>query len=130
MDIKVMVVGSAKSDSNRRRPRIRLAGFWLENIGFEVDTLVTADYDNGSIVLKSQGTGIDTYTRLVRQVRKKHSSLLQVTLESHNRKQTPHLEVKGFWLEKLSFTIGSVIVIRFEYGLIHIKLLDLEKLGF
>lgn len=90
--------------------------------------LVTADYDAGIITLKPQGMGIDTYRKLVRQVREKQSGLIQVKNELHNKKRTPHLEVKGFWLEKLGFTIGSVIVVQSEYGLIRIRCIDVERL--
>jgi hypothetical protein len=129
VNTQVMVVGSAKG-TYRRRPRIRLAGFWLNGIGFEPDSLVIAGYDTGSIVFKSQGKGIGTYKKLVRQVRENRSGLLQVKQEMHNKKRTPHLEVKGLWLEDLGFAAGSVIVVLSEYGVIRIRLLDLGKLGF
>ncbi|HWR62706.1 MAG TPA: hypothetical protein VN580_13885 [Clostridia bacterium] len=130
MMTQVMVVGSAKGDGDRRRPRIRLAGFWLDSMGFKPDSLVTADYADGSIVLRLQGEGLDAYRKIVGQVRTNRSGLLQVRNELHNRKRTPHMEVKGFWLEDMGFTIGSIIVVHSEYGLIRISLIDADKLGF
>ncbi len=130
MEIKVMAVGSAKTKGLKRRPRIRLAGFWLNAIGFTPDSLVTARYENKSITFKAEGAGLHTYKALVRRNRADNSGLLQVTEEFHNKKRTPHFEVKGFWLEMLGFTIGSIIVVKYEYGSISIKLLELDKLGF
>jgi hypothetical protein len=130
MNTQVMAVGSAKANGGRRRPRIRLAGFWLESFGFTPDSLVSAVYSHGGIVLQLQGEGLDAYRKIVGQVRTSKSGLLQVKNELHNKKRTPHMEVKGFWLEEMGFTIGSILVVRSEYGLIRINLIDPGKLGF
>ncbi len=129
MNTQVMVVGSAKTDGGRRRPRIRLAGFWLDGMGFKADMLIAVSYDRDCIVLKLQGEGLDVYKAVVRQLRANRSGLLQVRNELHNKKRTPHLEVKGFWLEPLGFTIGSIIAVQYEYGLIRIRRIDLERLA-
>jgi hypothetical protein len=129
METKVNVVGSAKSNNEqKRRPRIRLAGFWLEEIGFTADCLATVEYAKGQIIIKRQGVGINTYNQVVKSIRTSKAKLLQVKAGLHNKKRTAHLEVKGFWLEELGFQIGSVIVVQYTYGLIKIRLLDLDKL--
>ena len=130
MDTKVMVVGSEKSKNIRRKPRIRIAGFWLNAIGFEPESLVTAQYESKSIILKVEGSGLDTYRNVVRYARVNKTGLLQVKEQSHNGKITPHLEIKGFWLEMLGFKIGSLIIVNYEYGSMNIRLLELDKLGF
>jgi len=127
MTTKVMVVGSEKGNP-KRRPRIRLAGFWLNEIGFKYESLATAEYEPGRIVIKLQGSGIDTYSRVIKEVLASKGGLLQVRLEWHNKKKTPHLEIKGLWLENFGFTIGSVIILQIEYGVINIRLVDLDKL--
>jgi HSP20-like domain of unknown function (DUF1813). len=126
MTTKVMVVGSEKGNP-KRRPRIRLAGFWLNEIGFKYESLATADYEPGRIVIKLQGSGIDTYSQVVKEVLASKGGLLQVRLEWHNKKKTPHLEIKGLWLENFGFTIGSVFVVQAEYGQINIHLVDLNN---
>lgn len=129
MDTRVLVVGSSKSNnSQKRRPRIRLSGFWLNEIGFEYDNLVSAEYGTGSIVLKLQGKGTETYSKVVKGLLKNKSGLLQVNHEFKNKKQTIHLDLKGFWMEDYGFKIGSVIVVKSEYGVINIRVLDLDKL--
>ena len=128
MNTQLMVIGSAKAASDRRRPKIRLAGFWLERIGFTPDSLIAAEYDREQIPLRLQGEGLDTYKRIVRQLRANRSGLLQVRNELHNKKRTPHIEVKGFWLESLGFPIGGLIAIQSEYGLIRIRCVHLENL--
>lgn len=127
METKIMTVGSAKTKVvNKRRPRIRLSGFWLNEIGFEGGKLAAAQYDHGSILIRAHNS--DNYRNLVRGAVKEKSGLFQVRQTTHNRKLTPHLELKGFRLELLGFAIGSVIAVRYEYGFIKITLIDLNKL--
>lgn len=129
VNTQVLVIGSSKGVS-KRRPRIRLSGFWLNAIGFEYGSLVTAEYQSGSIVLKLQGSGIDTYNSVVKNARKNKAGLFQVSHEYKNKKLTPLIDIKGFWVEDLGFEIGGIVIVQSEYGLIHIRALDLEKLGF
>ena len=127
METKVMSVGSAKTKVvNKRRPRIRLTGFWLNEIGFEGGKLAAAKYDHGTILLHAHDS--DNYRNLVRGAFKEKSGLFQVRQTTHNRKLTTHIEIMGFRLETLGFSIGNVIAVRYEYGFIKITLIDLNKL--
>lgn len=129
MGTKIMVVGSCKgSDEHKRSARIRLSGFWLNNIGFESDTLVSCSKDNGMLVFEAHGVGIETYHKVVKNLLKSASQLIQVKNELHNKKCTPHLEVKGEWLSQYGFYIGQVIAVQYEYGRITVRVLDIEKL--
>ena len=129
MDTRIMAVGSAKTKTGKkRRSRVRITGFWLNSIGFENGKLVSAEYNYGNVILKAHDSDIATYESLVNGIRKNKSSLLQVRQDLKNKQYTPHIEIKGFWLENLGFTIGSVIAVQYENGLINIRLLDLSKL--
>ncbi|MGE5371932.1 MAG: hypothetical protein ACM3QZ_08105 [Solirubrobacterales bacterium] len=133
MNKRILAVGSEKVDSVRpkRKPRIRISGFWLNEYGFERDSLVIAEYDQERITFKLQGSGMEAYKAVVKQVRESDSlALLQVKAEMHNGKRTPHIEVKGPWLEDLGFSIGSWFVLRPEYGVFTLRLLDLDRLGY
>jgi len=127
MERKVIVVSSLKSHVERRSPRIRLSGFWLNDIGFESDSLVSGNYENGSITFNLQGKGVETYSKIVKGLLKNRAGLLQVYSHYANKKLVPYLEVSGFWLNNFGFEIGSVIVVQYEYGVINIRVLDLEK---
>ena len=131
MDRKIMIVGSAKAHSfNKRRPRIRLTGFWLNKIGFEVDSIVTSCYDNGRITLKLEGKGVDIYKSVAKSlIDSNNTGLLQVRNDYVNNKPTPNIEMKGYWLEKYDFNIGSIFIISFEYGFIDIRIVDIEKIA-
>jgi len=130
METRVMVVGSSKAENKqkKRKPRIRLTGPWLPEIGFEPDCLATAEYQHGHITIRLQGSGLDTYQKVVKKALSSRDGLLQVRLERVSGKCYPHLELTGFWLEELGFQIGKLMVIRYEYGLINIHLLDLDEL--
>lgn len=130
MDTKIITVSRAKAKGSKmHRPKISFAGLWLNEIGFEANNLATLKYEHGSMEIKLQGSGIDTYSRVIKSVRASKIGLLQVREAIHNKKCTPHIEVKGFWLEQLGFQIGSVLLVQYEYGLIDIRLLDIDKLA-
>lgn len=129
METKVMVVGSAKTqDINHRSPRIRLSGNYLDELGFEHESLVTASCHNNSITLKLEGKGMDTYNRIVKGLLGSGSRLLQVRNQKNNKRVVPHLDIKGYWMEDIGFKIGSVIVVRSVQGEINIKALELDEL--
>ena len=129
MNTKILIVGSQKGKT-RRVPKIRLAGLWLNDIGFEPQSLASVQYEHKSITIELQGTGLDACKSLISQVRATNSGLLHITGQYDNEKTIPSIDVSGLRLETLGFKIGSTIVIRFEYGSITIKLLELDKLGF
>ena len=131
MDRKIMIVGSAKSHNiNRRRPRIRISGFWLTEIGFQTDSIVTSHYENEKITLKLEGKGIDTYNSVVKTlIGSNNSSLLQVRKDYVNSKPTPNIQMKGYWLENYGFNIGSVIIVSFKYGFLDIRVIDIDNLA-
>lgn len=127
METRIMVVTSAKAKNMiRRRPVIRFQGNWLDEIGFSSGKLATAEYEQGRIILRLQDS--DNYKDLVRSALKASSGLFQVRLETNNKKQFSQIDIKGFWLETIGFTIGSVIAVRYEFGFIKIFLINLEKL--
>ena len=128
MNTKILVVGSQKGKTSRV-PKIRLAGLWLNDIGFKPESFASVHYEHKSITIKLEGTGLDACKRLIRQARTTNSGLLHITRQYDNEKLIPNLEIRGLMLETLGFKIGSTIVIRFEYGSIIIKLLELDKLG-
>lgn len=125
METRVFVVTRAKAAA-KRRPVIRLQGNWLDEIGFTAGKLVAAEYAKGRIILRLQDSG--NYKDLVKSALKASSGLFQVRLETNNQKQFSQIDLKGFWLENIGFTIGSVFAARYEFGLIKILLIDLSKL--
>lgn len=128
MDTKIMVVGSVKCSLKGRRPRIRLAGFWLNEFGFEYNSLASAEYEPGQIIIKLEGSGIDTYNRVVKKVLANKGGLLHVRLYQHGKQKDPHLDISGLWLKNFGFNIGSIMAVKLEYGLITIRLVDFDKL--
>lgn len=127
MNRRLLIVASNKTDGiKRRRPRIRIAGFWLDEIGFNYEKLIEASFKNGLINLKVVGQGINTYNNVVKNIRQSNSCLLQVKHEMRNKKYIPSIDLKGFWLEKFGFKIGDVIMIDVENEQINIKLLDID----
>lgn len=130
METRVMVVGSVKAENGlkKNKPRIRLTGPWLAEMGFQTDCLATAEYQFRQITIRLQGSGLEAYSKVVKKALSSREGLLQVRQERLRDKRHPHLQLAGFWLEDLGFKIGSLLVIRYEYGLINLQLLDLDEL--
>lgn len=127
MNRQLLMIGSAKTKNEKiRRPRIRLSGLWLNTIGFIPETLVTVEYARDNIYLRIAGEGIDDYNKVVKDIFRHNNGLLQVRSELKNKKHTPCLEVKGYWLQKLGFSIGSVIVVESGFGYINIQLISTD----
>lgn len=127
---KIMTVTSAKTRNIlKRRPKISFTGLWLKEIGFEYDNLVTVTHEDGNLVFKAHESGTKTYIKLVKGVLKNKSGLLQVCSRGLRDKQIPHFEIKGQWLEDLGFTIGSVIAVQYQQGIINVRLIDLDQVA-
>ncbi|MGE5604197.1 MAG: SymE family type I addiction module toxin [Bacteroidota bacterium] len=118
MKTKVFTVTHAKAKL-KRRPAIKLQGDWLGKIGFEAGKVVTAQYQKGKITLRL-GNSITGGLKTSR-------GLFQVRWETVGKKAYPQIDLKGFWLERFGFTVGSIIITRYEYGLIIILPLDLDQ---
>lgn len=128
MNTKIITVGKVKTKiEGKFRPRLRFSGFWLDEIGFDYQTLVSVNFDNGYLIFKVQGKGLDGYGKIVKGILKNKMGLLQVSTEKRNGKSVPHFEVKGQWLDKYSFNIGSVVSVQYEMNLIKVKVIDLSK---
>ncbi|MCL6592144.1 MAG: hypothetical protein K6U80_19625 [Firmicutes bacterium] len=133
METKVLAVSDAKeyytgatAKKPKRCPVIRLQGDWLSGIGFTCGKLATAEYGQGRIILRLQEP--DNYKNLVKDALKTNSGLFQVQRETDNKKQFPRIDIRGFRLKQIGFIIGSVMIARYEYGVIKLSLVDLDLL--
>lgn len=125
MDTKVIVVGSSKGQTPKRIPRIRFGGYWLNEIGFEFNTVVSVKYENGNLVLQRHESGKEAYFHLANLGFRKRSCMLRVGRETISS-QKPHFSVKGYWLDEFGFNIGNVVIVRYEYGIIKMQVLDAQ----
>lgn len=125
MDTKVIVIGSSKGQTPSRIPRIRLGGYWLNEIGFGFNTVVSVKYEDGNLVLQRHESGKEAYFHLADLGFRKRSCMLRVGRETIDSPK-PHFTVKGYWLEEFGFNIGSVVIVRYEYGIIRMQVLDIR----
>ena len=125
---RVLVIAGVKISSGvKRRPRIRIAGFWLKNFGFTDGTLVTGEFEEGRAILRAVGSGVETYSKFIGAIRKNGGQITQVKDSILNKKMTPHFEMTGLWLTRYGFNIGDVIVIYCHHGLIEVIRLDIPN---
>ena len=106
-------------------PRVRLCGKWLAEAGFKTDAVATASSEQGSITLTLRGEG-EKYADLVRLARQSKMSLIQV----RSVKGLPIIAVSDSCIDKAGFQSGDTLAAAYDYGVIKLQKLDLEKLGF
>ena len=130
METKVLAVSDVKAyytgatvKKPKRCPVVRLQGDWLNGIGFTCGKLTAVEYGQGRIILKLKDP--DNYKDLVKGALKTNSGLFQVQRETDNKKQFPQIDIR---LQQIGFIVGSVVIARYEYGLIKLLLVDLDKL--
>ena len=132
METRVLTVSDPKAYYPRatakpkRCPVVRLQGDWLNEIGFNWGKLATAEYTSGRIILQLQDSG--NYKELVKGAFKANSGLFQVRRTTNNKLEFPQIDIRGFRMEQSGFILGSVVIARYEYGLIRFLLVDLDLL--
>lgn len=129
LDIKLMMTGH-KTMGNRVYPRILFTGDWLIKLGFEIEALVSAIYEDGVLRLKAHGTGVEVYKLLVPEIRRKKGQLFQVLNTARSKGRHLDLAIDGSWLKDQGFQVGDPLVVRYTQRLIEIKKLDVHDLGF
>ena len=132
METRILTVSDPKAYYPRatakpkRCPVVRLQGDWLRGIGFTYGKSVIAEYGQGRIILRLQDSG--NYKELVKGAFKTNSGLFQVQRETNNKLEFPQIDIRGFRLEQCGFILGSVVIARYEHGLIKLLLVDLDLL--
>lgn len=126
MELKLMTVATS---TYKLQSKIMMTGSWLDRFGFVPETIVTVFYHNGQLTMQARGIGLDVYQQFVAQVRRQRGQMIQVFRWTRKKTDT-HLVLEGNWLERQGFMIGDPIVIVFEPGLIRIKHILPDNLGF
>ncbi len=130
METKVLTISNAKTYHDGARPRdcpgIKLQGNWLNSIGFSYGKSAAAEYGENAITLRLQDSG--AYRDLVKTALNTSSGLFHVRRETNNKVDFPRLDIWGTRLEQMGFTFDSVVMARYEYGLIKLSLVDTSQL--
>lgn len=129
-DAKIMTVSSNRA-KKRALPtaNIHLSGNLLVNAGFTVNKLVHIDYDYGRIRLKVCGESNEDYLKIRKTIlTNRKGSLITVKqmLSVRTKKYYPFVDINDSWFEAMGFIEGTPIIIKSEYGIIDISILDLK----
>jgi hypothetical protein len=128
MNTKIITVGKAKTRTEGKfRPKLRFSGLWLDDTGFDYQTLVSVNFDNGYLIFKAQGKGLEEYGKIVKGILRNKMGLLQVSTQKSNGKNVPCFEIKGQWLDNYGFHIGNIVAVQYETNLIRARVIDLAK---
>jgi hypothetical protein len=117
-EIQLMTVNQ-KTIGNVVHPRIFFNGDWLIKLGFKLETLVSAIYENDVLTLKACGTGISTYKQIVSHIRAKKGQLFQVTKDWYSKSSS--LVIEGNWLKRQGILVDDLLVVQFLNTCIKIR---------
>ena len=111
-------------------PKIHISGHWLNDIGFTIGSVATADSGPGFISLALQGPDTE-YRAFMKYVRRQGLKIVQVRKEPHNRGEArPCIGITGSCVDRAGFRPGDTLACSYENGAIKFQTLDFEKLGF
>lgn len=131
-NVRLINVAKTQDDYTKKSlPMVFLFGEWLNDIGFPIDTLVTAKPEPDCITFTAHDKAI-VYSELVRLARKEKMRLIQVSPRYYSAEipEAPLISVTGSCVDRAGFVLGDIFAAEYEYGLIKLKKLDPEKFGF
>jgi len=133
MQIEMMQVDQ-KTEGKLIHPRILFTGDWLIELGFETGSLVSAIYELGILELRTHDGDLDTYKRLVVDVRRKKGQVFQVmkSMPSVTRKtewRKVDLVIDGSFLKRIGFNVDDILVVHKALNKIKLKKLNPLSLG-
>ena len=110
-------------------PKVRLCGYWLGDIGFEIGTIATAESAPGVMTFTLQ-KDIGEYSAFQKYVRGNKMKIIQVYKEPHSRTTPiPSIGITGSCVDRAGFEIGDTLAAAYENGVIKLQKLDFDKLG-
>lgn len=128
--MNTLLLTVSKAGGAGKRPKICLIGSWLSEMGFEPDSLVMAMPEQDGMTFTLCNENIKKYSELVKSAKEQNGKLMQIILMSHKGKKFPTLVTTGSYITSKGLEIGDSLVVRYEYGFIKIRKIDLTRFGF
>lgn len=119
---KVITVGSRKATNTgeERCPRIRIGGFWIEELGFVTGMVISAEFAQGKISFKA--IGLDD----VIDIRENRGLITKViNHRTSDNKEAPEFIISGSHLTKHGFNIGDIIALSCTFEEINVTRLEM-----
>ena len=111
------------------RPKVFIWGDWLNGIGFPPDTLVTVASEPGLLTFAAHGEAV-IYSEIVRFARKNKLRLIQVGYKTGQKTNGTIISLQNSCIERAGFCLDDIFYVTYEFGVIKLQKLDLEKFGF
>jgi hypothetical protein len=105
-----------------RRPAISFLADWLPNMGFISGALVKVlPAPDGEMVFSLCNENIRCYSELYTTTQESGGKLIQAYRTIVRQKESPALAISGQILYDAGFSIGDILIARYEYGLIRVR---------
>ena len=122
----INVARTKRPYTNEPAPMVFLLGEWLNEIGFEPDTLLTVASDPGCITFTAHNKAV-VYSEIVKFARKNKMQLMQVSKKDGS---SPLITLSGNRITNAGFSLGDIFAAEYEYGVIRLQKLDPQRFGF
>jgi len=108
-------------------PKVKGYGEWLADAGFVPGALVAAAVEPGLITMRLCGFNSSEYAAAVKFARANKLQFVRLYLDGND---APAFEMAGPIPEKAGFEAGDVLLAVYGHGLVELRKIDLEGLGF
>jgi hypothetical protein len=121
-----------KPHTGHTYPKLKLFGNWLLDLGFTPGTFVSAFSEPGLITFKVPNGNSENYHDSARIARKNKARVINVYNVQHTDKERsyPNIIVTGSFISRAGFALDDTLIARCERGIIKLRKLDFEQLGF
>jgi len=103
------------------RPRIRLTGDWLPEMGFVNSSLVQALPEPGGIAFVLRNENIRCYSDLFISTKEKGGTLFRVYIADSLTSKGPTFVATGQYILKGGLEVGDGLIAKCEHGLIRVR---------
>jgi len=93
---------------------LRLCGYWLNDAGFLLDTVVTVAVVDDCIVIRTWNDAAATYADIVKFARARKYQIIQ----PRALRGYPIMDIPTYILNRVGFREGDIFGVRYDYGLI------------
>jgi hypothetical protein len=129
MNYQLLTVNRACGAKNPR-PRILFRGDWLNSAGFVPGALVQAAPEPDGMLFTLCNENIKSYSELLQETRGKGGNLITVYHSEAKDHVGATFLTTGKYIYDGGLSIGDLLAAKCDYGMIRVRKIDPDKLGF
>jgi len=117
-------------NADNSRARILFCGRWLPAMGFIPGALVQVMPETDGLSFNLCNENIKSYSELFNSTMDKGGNLIHVSLPIRKGYKEPAFLTTGKYITDSGLSIGDLVIVKYDYGIIRVRKIDPNKLGF